>query len=241
MQGLTWTSCVGRGRPKTETDKQALRHAIKMARAESVERNHQIDRKFGDGESFEEIGRLPCRRCSPNGFTNALCGNRVYGSLSLETTFEIVEVLGGLSCRQTHGLRESRQERVPRPDLVVPLSAAPLFFGLSLYRWCFRVLELQPVLRSAGSVTRSEPLRHDALEAHLAGVPGIRSRHRGRGARSDAAPGRLPRSRLASVALRVSIGSRRRSRPSTSRSRAHGTTYRSPCWRSFWKTATRLS
>jgi hypothetical protein len=29
----------------------------------------------------------------------------------------------------------------------------------------------QPVLRPAGSVTRPEPLRHNAFEAHLAGVP----------------------------------------------------------------------
>src|SRR5262249_59541749 len=34
-----------------------------------------------------------------------------------------------------------------------------------------RVLELQPFLRPAGAVAGGEPLRHDALEAHLAGVP----------------------------------------------------------------------
>jgi hypothetical protein len=44
-------------------------------------------------------------------------------------------------------------------------------FCLALYCWRFRILELQPVLRPTGAVARAEPLQHDALEAHLAGVP----------------------------------------------------------------------
>jgi hypothetical protein len=47
----------------------------------------------------------------------------------------------------------------------------PLFLGLALHRRRFRVLELEPVLRTTGAVARPEPLRHDAFEAHLAGVP----------------------------------------------------------------------
>src|SRR5215467_7685563 len=50
------------------------------------------------------------------------------------------------------------------------LDSAPLFLGLAFHRRRFQVLELQPILRPAGSVTRPEPLRDDALKAHLAGV-----------------------------------------------------------------------
>src|SRR5262249_9740789 len=47
---------------------------------------------------------------------------------------------------------------------------SPLFLGLALHCWRFRVLELQPVLRPAGAVARAKPLRDDTLKAHLAGV-----------------------------------------------------------------------
>src|SRR5215471_8880718 len=52
-----------------------------------------------------------------------------------------------------------------------PPLPAPIFLCLALHRWRFRVLELQPILRSAGAVARAEPLRDDAFEAHLTGVP----------------------------------------------------------------------
>src|SRR6516165_10321860 len=51
------------------------------------------------------------------------------------------------------------------------ISAPPLFLSLAAHCRCFRILEFQPVFRSAGTVARAEPLRHDAFEAHLAGVP----------------------------------------------------------------------
>src|SRR5262245_29232520 len=47
----------------------------------------------------------------------------------------------------------------------------PILLGLAFHRRRIRVLELEPVLRTAGAVARAEPLRHDALEAHLASVP----------------------------------------------------------------------
>ena len=50
-------------------------------------------------------------------------------------------------------------------------SLAPILFGLASCRWGLRVLELQPIARSPGAVHRAEPLRDDALKAHLAGVP----------------------------------------------------------------------
>jgi len=40
----------------------------------------------------------------------------------------------------------------------------------ALERWVLWVLTLDPVPRPAGAVGRAEPLRHDALKAHLAGV-----------------------------------------------------------------------
>jgi hypothetical protein len=46
----------------------------------------------------------------------------------------------------------------------------PILLFFALYRWSRRVLALQPVGRSAGTVARAEPLRHDAFDAHLAGV-----------------------------------------------------------------------
>src|SRR5262249_1744085 len=109
---------------------------------------------------------------------------------------------------------------VPRPSpCKVPSSSAPALLPppllrLALHRWRFRVLELQPILRSAGSVARPEPLRHDALEAYLAGVPEYALAIVGE-VLVQTPPGRLPRSRLASVALRSD--SRRRSWPSSSR------------------------
>src|SRR6516225_1028772 len=51
------------------------------------------------------------------------------------------------------------------------MDSAPIFLGLAFHRRRIRVLELQPVLRPAGAVGRAEPLRDDAFEAHLAGVP----------------------------------------------------------------------
>src|SRR5262249_16537322 len=46
----------------------------------------------------------------------------------------------------------------------------PILLRFSLHRWCFRVLELEPVLRAARAVARAEPLRHDAFKAKLADV-----------------------------------------------------------------------
>jgi hypothetical protein len=48
---------------------------------------------------------------------------------------------------------------------------APILFRLALHRRRCRVLEFEPILRSAGTVARAEPLRDDAFEAHLACVP----------------------------------------------------------------------
>jgi hypothetical protein len=47
----------------TEVDKDALRRAIKMARAESPEHAGQIDRMMAQGQSFEEIGRSCASGC----------------------------------------------------------------------------------------------------------------------------------------------------------------------------------
>jgi hypothetical protein len=49
-------------------------------------------------------------------------------------------------------------------------SSPPILFGLALHRWCCRILALYPVPRAAADIRRAEPLRHDALEAELAGV-----------------------------------------------------------------------
>src|SRR5262245_48798039 len=46
----------------------------------------------------------------------------------------------------------------------------PILLGLAPDRGRVGILELQPIKRSAAAVARSEPLRHDTLEAHFAGV-----------------------------------------------------------------------
>src|SRR5215510_12364547 len=53
---------------------------------------------------------------------------------------------------------------------MVPFLSAPLLLGLALRRRRVRVLHLEPIRRPAGAVGRTEPLRDDPLEAHLAGV-----------------------------------------------------------------------
>ena len=50
------------------------------------------------------------------------------------------------------------------------MDSAPVLLGFPLHRWCFWVLELQPIFRSAGSIARAEPLRDDPLQPHLAGM-----------------------------------------------------------------------
>jgi hypothetical protein len=47
----------------TRTDKEALKRAIKVARAESPEHAGQIDRWMAQGRSFEEIGRSCAYGC----------------------------------------------------------------------------------------------------------------------------------------------------------------------------------
>jgi hypothetical protein len=51
-----------------------------------------------------------------------------------------------------------------------PLSfAAPILFGLALHRRRGRVLDLDPVIRPAGSVGRAQPLGHNAFATQRAG------------------------------------------------------------------------
>jgi hypothetical protein len=47
----------------TETDKQALRRAIKLAYAESPESAGQIDHRMALGQSFEDIGMSAAYGC----------------------------------------------------------------------------------------------------------------------------------------------------------------------------------
>jgi hypothetical protein len=48
-------------------------------------------------------------------------------------------------------------------------TSTPVFFRLALHRRR-RLLDLDPVLRSAGAVCRAEALRHNALAAEPAGL-----------------------------------------------------------------------
>jgi hypothetical protein len=50
------------------------------------------------------------------------------------------------------------------------MGLTPILFGLATHRWRGRVLDLHPTVGAAGSVGRTEPLRHDTLAAESAGV-----------------------------------------------------------------------
>jgi hypothetical protein len=47
---------------------------------------------------------------------------------------------------------------------------SPLLRGLPPYRWCLRILDLDPMLSTAGAVSGAEPLRYDAFAAEPAGM-----------------------------------------------------------------------
>jgi hypothetical protein len=79
-----------------------------------------------------------------------------------------------------------------------------------------RVLELEPIARAARDVARAQPLRDNALQPILQACRKTTS-PACRKCSFSRSPAPLPRSTLASVALRVSIGSRRRSTPSSSK------------------------
>src|SRR5262245_52070286 len=46
----------------------------------------------------------------------------------------------------------------------------PILLGLPFHSRCIRVLHLEPIGRAAGAVVGVLALRHDAFQAHLAGV-----------------------------------------------------------------------
>ena len=102
-----------------------------------------------------------------------------------------------------------------------------------------RVLELEPVRRPARSVARSQPLRDDSLQPHLAGVLEDRQPQSCSRCSFRRAPRLALRRMLASVALRTSIGSRRRSVPfSSKRSKAQRKalgSFRLWCNRARWQ------
>jgi hypothetical protein len=89
---------------------------------------------------------------------------------------------------------------------------APILFGFPLYRRCVRVLALDPMRRAPRAIARVLALRHDALQSYLAGMG------KDGGAVSlnvlvEVQAGRGLATTEASVALRTSSGSRRRSSP----------------------------
>ena len=93
----------------------------------------------------------------------------------------------------------------------------PNLLRLPLHRRRFRVLEFQPVRRPTGPVPRPQPLRDNSLQPHLAGMLEDRQALSCSMCSFRRTPARLFRRMLVNVALRTSIGSRRRSVPFSSR------------------------
>ena len=59
---------------------------------------------------------------------------------------------------------------LPSLDIFWSRRSLPLLLGFSLYGRRRRILDLQPVRRSAGAVRRPKPVGHDALTAERARV-----------------------------------------------------------------------
>ena len=90
-----------------------------------------------------------------------------------------VEEFRSLMCKRDravvslHSRRDARanQALLFGPGCAEVNAAPPIFFRLALHRRGRRVLHLELVWRAAGAVAGAEPLRYDALEIHLAGMP----------------------------------------------------------------------
>jgi hypothetical protein len=79
-----------------------------------------------------------------------------------------------LRLRKLLSIRRLSQQRPTNiatlPAAARDRSAIPIFLFKPPYRGRSRVLDLEPVRRSAGAVRRAEPLGHDALAAERSGV-----------------------------------------------------------------------
>src|SRR5260370_24090329 len=58
----------------------------------------------------------------------------------------------------------------PADAISTPLVLAPLLFRLPLHGRRVGIFELEPVFCSAGTITRAEPLGHNAFQSHGAGM-----------------------------------------------------------------------
>src|SRR5215813_3996318 len=96
-----------------------------------------------------------------------------------------------------------------------PFLFAPIFFGFALHGRCICVLHFEPIGGAARTVGRTLALRDDALKTHLAGV-GEDGRAVALDMLVEPDAGTGLGHEDASVALRTSSGSCRRSSPFTS-------------------------
>ena len=94
-------------------------------------------------------------------------------------------------------------------------ASVPVFFSFAPDRGCGRVLDLHPTVGATGAIGRTEPLRDNALATERASLT-VDDRAIRVKCALNAMPACLPRSSDFRVLLRVSIGSRRKSSPSSS-------------------------
>jgi hypothetical protein len=92
--------------------------------------------------------------------------------ITLPVGFEVPEhailpISGRVTVRSREGWDNPRRDKDRK---VLRTIAPPILLRLALHGCARRVLALEPVGRAAGAVGRGLALRHDALQAHLAGV-----------------------------------------------------------------------
>ncbi len=99
--------------------------------------------------------------------------------------------------------------------------AIPIFFGFTPDSRRSGVLDLEPTVSATGPIRRAEPLRHDALAPERASLTVDDRAVRDVKCALNAMPACLPRGSDFKVLLRVSIGSRRKSRRRVRSDRRH--------------------
>ena len=83
----------------------------------------------------------------------------------------VPQAASSIKQRRKHRTDYPAHPTAPTGSLGGSRSSTPILLRLPLYCRGLWVLGLEPIMRAAGPVGRALPLRHDAFETELAGVP----------------------------------------------------------------------